>query len=206
MSRGPTPSFADATRSLLRRTLLEAARELAAERPWRAVTMAAIAERAGVSRQTLYNEFGARGPLTEALVMYEVDRFIAAVEAAVAARATDPAEALTAALDVFLTAVAEDPLVRAVVTEDGRDELLPLVTSQAAPLLGYARERLAAILSGHWSHVAEDEVRFMADTLVRLALSYVVLPVDDPRPTIDGITRMLRPYAQQVLGGVPAEG
>lgn len=201
MSRGASTSFADATRSLLRRTLLEAARDLVAERPWRDVTMAAIAKRAGVSRQTLYNEFGARGPLTEALVLYEVDRFIATVEAAVAERAADPPEALTAALDVFLTAVAEDPLVHAVVTEDGRDELLPLVTSQAAPLLGYASERLAAILRSHWPHVPDGEARFMADTLVRLALSYVVLPVSDPRPTVDGVTRILRPYALAVLGG-----
>lgn len=188
-------------RDALRTAILRVVDDLVRVEPWASISMSKVADAAGVSRQTLYNEFGARGPLTEALVLYEVDRFIATVEAAVAERAADPPEALTAALDVFLTAVAEDPLVHAVVTEDGRDELLPLVTSQAAPLLGYASERLAAILRSHWPHVPDGEARFMADTLVRLALSYVVLPVSDPRPTVDGVTRILRPYALAVLGG-----
>ena len=56
-------TFAAASKALLRLTVLEAANRLAADRPWSAVTMAQIAKEAGVSRQTLYNEFGTRDEL-----------------------------------------------------------------------------------------------------------------------------------------------
>ena len=50
------------------RSILDAARELVAERPAAAVSVAAIARRAGVSRITLYNRFGSRAGVMEALV------------------------------------------------------------------------------------------------------------------------------------------
>lgn len=195
-------SFADVSRSLLRRTLLEAARELAADRPWKGVTMAAIAARAGVSRQTVYNEFGSRPGLTQALVVHELQEFLAAVEGAIREHADDPATAVAAAIEVFLRAASEDPLVAAVTGEDGRDELLPLVTSRGEPLLRIGRERLAAIIGETWPTVAGPEEReFLAETIMRLGLSYVVLPIppDQTRVTAEGVARLLRPYLQGLL-------
>jgi AcrR family transcriptional regulator len=193
--------FADVSRSLLRRTLLEAARDLAADRPWKAVTMAAIAARAGVSRQTVYNEFGSRPSLTQALVVHELEEFLAAVEGAIRERADDPAAAVAAAVDVFLRAASEDPLVAAVAGEDGRDELLPLVTSRGEPLLRLGRERLATIIGETWPTVAREESEFLAETIMRLGLSYVVLPIppDATRVTAEGVARLLRPYLRGLL-------
>ena len=57
--RTPTP-YAVAARALLRDTLLDAARRELEQRAWSEVTMADIALAAGVSRQTLYKEFGSR--------------------------------------------------------------------------------------------------------------------------------------------------
>ncbi len=196
------PSFADASRSLLRRRLFEAARGLAAERPWKSVSMAAVATRAGVSRQTVYNEFGSRSGLTGALVMHEVDEFLTGVEAAIRAHDENPAVALTAALDVFLTAAAEDPLVAAVTNDDGREELLPLVTSGAAPLLRYATDRLAGLLLELWPVVGPADADFLAESIVRLGLSYVVLPVSSPQVTADGIGRLMRPYIEELLRAI----
>lgn len=197
-----SPSFSDASRSLLRRTLFEAARELAAERPWKSVSMAAVASRAGVSRQTVYNEFGSRDGLTGALVMHEVDEFLTAVEAAIREHDDSPADALTAALHVFLTATANDPLVAAVTNEGGRDELLPLVTSGAQPLLKHATERLATLLLELWPVVTTPDADFLAECIVRLGLSYVVLPVTSSQATADGIGRLMRPYIEELLRGI----
>lgn len=194
-------SYADASRSLLRRTLLEAARALAADRPWRSVTMAAIAARAGVSRQTVYNEFGSRPRLTEALVMHETEEFLGAVGEAIRARPGDPAAAISAALGVFLAAAAEDALVAAVIREDGRDDLLPLVTSEGRPLLEHGTGRLAAILGETWPIVPVDKATFLAGTVMRLGLSYVVLPIgDDERAaTASGVAEIIRPYVDSLL-------
>ena len=52
--------------------------------------------------------------------MREVDRFLAAVEVAVREHLDDPATALSAAFDVFLTAAAEDPLVRTLLAGEAR--------------------------------------------------------------------------------------
>jgi AcrR family transcriptional regulator len=195
-----SPSYAEATRTLLRSTLLEAARELASERPWREVTMAAIAGRAGVSRQTLYNEFGSRGALSEALVLHEVDRFVGAVADTIRHGVGDPAAAIAGALGIFLHAAAEDPVVRALLAEDGgREELLPLVTAEGRPLLEHATEALAALVRETWPFVAEGESRFLAETIVRLAISYVVLPVDRIAPTVEGVTALIRPYVTDLL-------
>lgn len=194
-------TFADASRSLLRRTLLEAARDLAADRPWKSVTMAAIAARAGVSRQTVYNEFGSRPQLTEALVLHETEEFLAAIGQAIRGRADDPAAALTAALGVFLQAASEDALVAAVIREDGRDDLLPLVTSEGRPLLEHGTGRLAGLMRETWPVLPEPEARFLAGTVMRLGLSYVVLPVgDDERAaTAAGVGELVRPYVDSLL-------
>ena len=57
----PEPTtYPVAARRLLHDMLLDAARELLSQRHWPDVTMAEVAGRAGVSRQTLYNEFRSR--------------------------------------------------------------------------------------------------------------------------------------------------
>ena len=50
------------------RAILDAAREMVAEQPSSAVSVAAIARRAGVSRITVYNRFGSRAGVMEALL------------------------------------------------------------------------------------------------------------------------------------------
>ena len=61
--------------------------------------MAEIATAAGVSRQTLYNEFGTRDEFGQALVIRESSRLLDAVEQTIAAHAEDPLAALTAGLE-----------------------------------------------------------------------------------------------------------
>ncbi|MDO9410239.1 TetR/AcrR family transcriptional regulator [Patulibacter sp.] len=203
-ANAPAPdgaTFADASRSLLRRTLLEAARDLAADRPWRSVTMAAIAGRAGVSRQTVYNEFGSRPRLTEALVLHETEEFLTAVGDAIRRHPADPSEALSAALGVFLQAASEDALVAAVIREDGRDDLLPLVTSEGRPILEHGTGRLAVMMRETWPVLRGPEADFLAGTVMRLGLSYVVLPVADAErdATARGIADLVRPYVESLL-------
>ena len=61
--------------------ILAAAAEMTAELGWSGVTMAALAERVGVSRQTVYNEWGSRDRLAEAMVMRELGAFLDEVDA-----------------------------------------------------------------------------------------------------------------------------
>lgn len=191
-----------AARELLRNTLLDAARDLLADRTWDAVTMAEVARAAGVSRQTLYNEFGSRHDFAVALVLRESDRFLTAVEEAIRARAGDPPGALEAAVDAFLATAAAHPLVRAIATGtgDGDDSLLPLVTTQGQPVVGFAVERVAGAIAVTWPQAAAADVELLADALVRLGISYAALPGGSPAETATELRRLLAPFIERALG------
>jgi AcrR family transcriptional regulator len=190
--------YAVAARELLRTTLLDAARAALQERSWAEVTMAQVAREAGVSRQTLYNEFGSREAFAQAFVLREGDRFLGAVEDAVRAHTDDPARALEEAFDVFLTAAADDPLVRTVVFGGGEDSLLPLVTTQGQPLVERAAERLVDVIVECWP-VSRDDAELLAEALVRLGISYAALPKGPASMTAASVTRLLTPYLERVL-------
>src|ERR1700742_3040946 len=125
--------YAEAARELLRQTLFPAARHHLSGRPWSEITMSDIAAAAGVSRQTLYKEFGNRNEFALALVLREGERFLAEVEAAVLAHTDDPRAAIGAALELFLRSAGEDPLVRILLSDDGSQGLLPFVTTEGRP-------------------------------------------------------------------------
>ena len=95
--------FAEVSRSLLRETILEAADRLVASSNWSAVTMAQVASGAGVSRQTVYNEFGDKWGVLQAVAARETERFLLDVNAALAEE-SDPIDGLRAAVERHLTA------------------------------------------------------------------------------------------------------
>lgn len=192
-------SYRGAVRQLLRDRLLDAGRDQLAQRSWSQVTMAEIAAAAGVSRQTLYNEFGSRDEFGHALVIREGGRFLDAVEQAIDEHAGDPRGALTAGLERFLSIAHEDPLVRLLLADDGTAGLLPLLTTQSGPVLDWARRRLSEAIQTHWSEVAGSDLDALADALVRLAISHVTAPRDPPAATAASITRLLAPSLERML-------
>jgi AcrR family transcriptional regulator len=196
---GGTP-YAELSRGLLRDRVLDAVGELVSDRPWAKVTMADVSDRAGVSRQTLYNAFGTRNELAQAYLVREASRFLAAVDAAVLEHAADPREALEAALDVFLAAAGEHPLVRAITSTDGSEELLPLVTTRGGPLVRLATEHLTELLVQTWPRLQRSDAAPVGDALVRLAISYAALPADQPAETAKAIARLLEPSVRELLG------
>lgn len=200
MSGQPVQPYASAAKQLLRSTLLDAAREELRSQRWSEVTMAGVAKAAGVSRQTLYKEFGSRGELAQALVLRETERFLAAVEDAVVGRRDDPVGALAAAFEVFLVAAADDPVVRAVLGGGDADaELLPLVTTQGRPVLEYATDGLAAVLAREWERLGDADARLLSECVVRLAISHAALPSEDAPSASASVARLLGPFAERAL-------
>lgn len=193
--------YAVAARELLRDTLFDAARDAMQERQWADVTMAEIATAAGVSRQTLYKEFGSRDEFAQLFVVREGTRFLDAVEQAVRAHLDDPRAALAAALGVFLTAAAEDPLVRTLLTDDGTGGMLPLVTTQSQPVVAFASLRLTEVIHDGWPQVARGDAELLAETLVRLAISYAMLPKDPPDGAITTVMTVIEPFVERALAG-----
>ena len=191
--------YALAARELLRNTLLDGARDELQRRPWAEITMADIAATAGVSRQTLYKEFGSREAFGQAFVMRESDRFLLAVEQAVREHLDDPPTALSAAFEVFLTAAAEDPLLRTLLSGEATYSLLPLLTTQGEPVVARATERLCAIILSGWPIVQQADALLLAECLVRLAISYAALPAGPTGMTAASVTTLLGPFIERVL-------
>lgn len=197
-TRERTP-YAVAARRLLRDTLFGAARDELAHRAWAEITMADVARAAGVSRQTLYKEFGTRDEFSQAFVIHEGERFLDAVEQAVRDHLDDPRAAVEGALGVFLTSAGEDPLVRLLLSDDGTGGMLPLVTTQSMPVVAWASARLTAVMREGWPHAPEHDAQLLAETLVRLAISYVTVPKGPPEQAAADVAELLGPYIDQAL-------
>src|SRR3954467_6796789 len=65
-----------------RDALLAAAYDAAVSGDWARTRMLDVARAAGVSRQTLYNEFGSKDALAQAMAMREIEQFIEGPERA----------------------------------------------------------------------------------------------------------------------------
>ncbi|WP_143570476.1 TetR/AcrR family transcriptional regulator, partial [Streptomyces acidiscabies] len=98
-----------------RESLLDAAFAALARRSWSTVRMVDVAAAAGVSRQTLYNEFGSKDGLARALVRREADGYLAGVERAFAEEG-DVSERLALLAEWTVAHARDNPLVRAMLT------------------------------------------------------------------------------------------
>lgn len=193
------PTFAEATRELLRARVLDGADDLLRERPWAAISMADIAKAGGVSRQTVYNEFGSREAFAQEYVLREADRFLAAVRDTVLAHRDDARTAVQSAFALFLEAAAERPLIRAIASGDGTDGLLALVTTEGGPVLGIATASLTAVMHEGWPQTDPEQTRLLAESVVRLAISHAALPSGGPEQTAADVTALIGPYIDEVL-------
>jgi AcrR family transcriptional regulator len=193
-------SYREAARELLRDSLFAAARRLLEDRPWAQITMAEIARAAGVSRQTLYAQFGSRDEFAQQFTIREGARFLDDVEHAIHAHLDDPVRAVSAAMEAFLLAAAEDPLVGLLLSDDGTGGMLPLLTTRSRPVLDWASARLCAAMRDGWPAIADADAELLGDTFVRLALSYVTMPRrDSPRATAKVAADLLGPYVERAV-------
>lgn len=183
----------------MRDRVLTAVDEVVRRQGWSAVTMAAVAAVAGVSRQTLYNEFGSRSDVAQAYVLREADRFVTAVGRAVTTNRDDPRAALSAAFDVFLTAAEEAPLIQAIASGSDGDELLALVTTHGGPVLDRASAQMASLLRESWPQVPVGDTELVSECVVRLAISYAALPTGPVDLTAASVGRLLGPFVERAF-------
>ncbi|MFH8786183.1 TetR/AcrR family transcriptional regulator [Streptomyces roseoverticillatus] len=205
-----------------RELLLDAAFAALRTRPWNGVRMVDVAASAGVSRQTLYNEFGSKDGLARALVRREAEAFLAGVERALSASPATavPATAPAAGADAgarcaaaacwILRTARANPLVRAALT-GCRGERLPAAAAPvlpaprgpfaravprsapgAAPLADAIRDRTVRAVSGTAGERAPEVTLWACEAAVRLTLSYVVAPGASDEEAAAQVARLVR--------------
>jgi len=169
--------------------VVAAAAELALEVGWARVTMGKLADRVGVSRQTVYNEVGSKPQLAEEMVLAELAKFLAVVEAAFDHNPEDLVEAIRAAARGVLEVAATNALLQAVVSASygAETELLPLLTTRNDALVLAATEAVRARVAAYPVTLDERHLDAAIDMVVRLVLSHVVHPIGPPADTADDI-------------------
>ncbi|MGB3698310.1 MAG: TetR family transcriptional regulator [Gordonia sp. (in: high G+C Gram-positive bacteria)] len=182
VSRSAPTSFAAASKQLLRTTLLDGLRNLLREKDWARVTMADVARQAGVSRQTVYNEFSSRAGLSQAYALRLADEFTGEIAAAIEVNEGDVPGALRSGFTRFFASAADDPLIQSLLSGEAKPDLLGLITTDSAPIIEAASARLQAVLVESWIAIDDDAAGAIARMIARMALSYVSMP---PGPDAD---------------------
>ncbi|MDT0265530.1 TetR/AcrR family transcriptional regulator [Streptomyces sp. DSM 44915] len=158
-----------------RESLLEAARTAVEERPWPLVRMVEVAAAAGVSRQTLYNEFGDKAGLGRALTDHRVTGFLDAFREHCAHRSPRSCDPLGDAADWIVRAARTDRLVRASLT-GCRCAGMPPADQRPGRLVAELRERATRALIPHTAPPARETLPDTCETAIRLAISRLIAP------------------------------
>ncbi|MGH3376856.1 MAG: TetR family transcriptional regulator [Actinoallomurus sp.] len=183
----------------LRDDLLDAAGALIIERGFQRVRMQDVADAVGVSRQTVYNEFGDKWRLAQALTLRENDRYLDTVDEILNGH-KDLYSAVAAAVAYTLSTAADDPLKKTILTGTGSEEMLPLMTTRAEPVLFEAKRRIIAHTLRQWPDLDIAEVTDLSDAIVRLTISHVVLPMDPPEIVAARLARLVARYLGDARG------
>lgn len=173
----------------IRDRILDAAVELTTTEGWAAVTMARMAAAAGVSRQTVYNEIGTKNELAEAMILRELDRFLAGVLQSFTEHPRDLIAAIRESARRVLDYAENNALLHAVVsaTHGADTELLPLLTTHAESLMEGAKLVVSDQVAEYDIPLSAERLEASIDMVVRLVLSHVMQPSGSAAATADDI-------------------
>jgi AcrR family transcriptional regulator len=189
--------YAEASRALLRDSVLDAMRDLLLTRDWSAITLSDVAKAAGISRQTIYNEFGSRQGLAQGYALRLADRLVDAIHAALDANVGNFYEAFLAGFRSFFAESAADPLVISLLSGVAKPDLLQLITTDSAPIITRASARLSLALTTTWVSTSDEDAGVLARAIVRLALSYVSMPPEADHDVARDLARLMTPFAER---------
>ena len=117
--------------------------------------MAEVARAAGVSRQTLYKQFGSRDEFAQQFVIREGARFLDEVERAIHAHLDDPRARACRGPGGLPERRRRGSAGGLLLADDGTGGMLPLVTTRSRPVLEWASARLCEAMRAGWPQARE---------------------------------------------------
>lgn len=203
----PRVPYAEASRLLLRDSILDGMRALLLTKDWSSITLSDVAKAAGISRQTIYNEFGSRQGLAAGYALRLADRLVDAVDGAITNNVGDVHTAFLEGFRAFFAESASDPLVISLLTGVAKPDLLQLITTDSAPIITRCSERLTSTFTHSWVQASDEDAGVLARAIVRLAMSYVSMPpgrAELGAPPAEGggdvaldLARLMTPFAER---------
>ena len=181
-------------------TILRAAAEEVAAVGLRRTSLTDVARRAGVSRMTVYREYGDAPTLWRSLLTAEIGDVVAQADRMATASASNGRERLVSAVVEAVTRLAEHALVTRVLELDP-ELILPFVVDRLGSGQQLAVESIRSMLAdGIADHsIRECDVPASAHLMLLLAQSFVfsarITPADaSPAAVTEELRRMLDGY------------
>lgn len=189
--------YVEASRVLLRDSILDGMRDLLLTRDWASITLSDVARAAGISRQTIYNEFGSRRGLAQGYALRLADRLVDTVHEAIDANVGDVCAAFLQGFRAFFSESAADPLVVSLLTGGAKPDLLQLITTDSGPIITRCSERLTATFQHSWVRASDEDAGILARAIVRLAMSYISMPPEADHDVAGDLARLMTPFAER---------
>lgn len=187
----PAPIAAERT---TRDAALNAVAGLLQQRNWSKISLSHVAAAAGISRQTLYNEFGNRSGVAQAYAIRLGERFAGLVSQSILANEGEVHHALYDGFRTFAEALAVEPLVQSLLSDEPNPDLLALVTTDSGAIREHARALLANTLHTGWPALDEQSANTVSKAIVRLGLTYVSMPPEDAGQSATEFADLFTPY------------
>ncbi len=187
-------------------TILRAAAAEVAAVGLRRTSLTDVARRAGVSRMTVYREYGDAPTLWRSLLTAEIGAVVAAADQAALATSSNGRERLVTAVIEAVTRLAEHPLVTRVLELDP-ELILPFVVDRLGSGQQLAAERLRKMLLAGIADgsIGACDVDAAAHLMLLLAQSFVFSAGVTPlRTQLTAVTGELRRMLDGYLSTGPA--
>jgi len=189
------------TRPRDRDSVLDAMRAELLKKDWSAITVSDVARAAGVSRQTIYNEFGSRQGLAQAYALRLADRLVDEIDTAIEGNVGDVYGAFLAGFRAFFVASAADPLVISLLSGAAKPDLLQIITIGSGPIITKCSQRLGQAFVDSWVSASAQDAGVLARAIVRLAMSYVSMPAESvsaaDHDVAADLARLMTPFAER---------
>jgi AcrR family transcriptional regulator len=170
-------------RATTRERILDAMYEVTRDFGIARATVEDVAQRAGLSRQTVYRYFPSKDHLVLALVLREEETFLDGTREAFSRHPDDLARAMAAAIEFSLGWAREHELLDRLLSTD-QGTLLPYLTTRGLPVIARARDALVELVAERLPDLAEDHLRGVLDAGIRATLSYILTPSERPVATV----------------------
>lgn len=193
----PRVPYAEASRVLLRDSILDGMRDMLLVRDWSSITLTDVARAAGISRQTIYNEFGSRQGLAEGYALRLADRLVNAVDAAINNNVGRVYDAFLEGFRAFFAESASDPLVISLLNGEAKPDLLQIITTGSGPIITRCSQRLTETFQHSWIAATDEDSGVLARAIVRLAMSYVSMPPEADHDVAKDLARLMTPFAER---------
>jgi len=181
----------------MRDCVLDAMRAELLTKDWSAITLSDIARTAGVSRQSIYNEFGSRQGLAQGYALRLADRLVDAVGGAIDGNVGDVHAAFLSGFRAFFADSAADPLVTSLLRGAAKPDLLQIITVDSGPIITHCSRRLAEAFLDSWVGADAEDAGVLARAIVRLAMSYVSMPPEADHDVAADLARLMTPFAER---------